>query len=142
MRNIDAAVFFGGDVASPDTYGKFYADIEMFTNTASGTDPQAYMGNWVTSEISSPDNNFLGNNVQRWYNPEYDEVYQELTETASIEGRAALTIQLNDLLVQGGTFIPLVYRGDVSAHANSLEGVLMNSWDSEVWNIADWTRAE
>jgi len=30
----------------------------------------------------------------------------------------------------------------VSAHANSLEGVKMNEWDSELWNIADWTRAE
>ena len=31
LRNIDAAVFFGGDPASPDTYMKFYADIEMYT---------------------------------------------------------------------------------------------------------------
>ena len=31
LRNVDAAVFFGGDPASPDTYMKFYADIEMYT---------------------------------------------------------------------------------------------------------------
>jgi len=35
-----------------------------------------------------------------------------------------------------------VHRGGVSAHSNTLEGVLMNEWDSELWNIADWTRAE
>jgi peptide/nickel transport system substrate-binding protein len=32
LRNIDASVFFGGDPASPDTFQKFYADIEMYTN--------------------------------------------------------------------------------------------------------------
>ena len=51
LRNIDAAVFFGGDPASPDTYGKFYADIEMYTNTFNGTDPERYMANWLCSEI-------------------------------------------------------------------------------------------
>ena len=47
LRNIDAAVFFGGDPASPDTYMKFYADIEMYTNNFSGTDPESYMANWA-----------------------------------------------------------------------------------------------
>ena len=43
LRNIDASVFFGGDPASPDTFQKFYADIEMYTNNFAGVDPQAYM---------------------------------------------------------------------------------------------------
>ena len=46
---------------------------------------------------------------------------------------------MNDMLMQAGAMIPLVHRGDVSAHSNTLNGVLMNSWDSELWNIADWT---
>ena len=48
--------------------------------------------------------------------------------------------QMNDMLVQTGAVIPLVYRGSVSAHHNSIEGVAMNAWDSELWNIAEWTR--
>ena len=43
LRNLNASVFFGGDPASPDTYQKFYADIEMYTNIFDGTDPQAYL---------------------------------------------------------------------------------------------------
>jgi peptide/nickel transport system substrate-binding protein len=46
------------------------------------------------------------------------------------------------MLMQAGALIPLVHRGEVSAHANSLKGVRMNVWDSELWNIADWTRAK
>jgi peptide/nickel transport system substrate-binding protein len=142
LRNIDSAVFFGGDPASPDTYGKFYADVEMFTNGGPGTDPQGYLGNWRTSEISGPDNNWLGNNVPRFYSEEYDAIYAQLSQTSVIEERAALSIQLNDLLIQNGVMIPLVHRGSASAHTNSLAGVLINAWDNEMWNIADWTRIE
>ena len=38
--------------------------------------------------------------------------------------------------------IPLVHRGRVSAQSNTLEGVVMNAWDSELWNIHDWRRAD
>ena len=41
LRNIDASVFFGGDPGSPDTFQKFYADVQMYANTFNGTDPQA-----------------------------------------------------------------------------------------------------
>ena len=48
--------------------------------------------------------------------------------------------QLNNLRVQAYFEIPLVSRGIVSAHANSLKGFRLNPWDSEVWNIAEWHR--
>ena len=61
-------------------------------------------------------------------------------QTAALEERAALAIKMNDMLMEAGAMIPLVHRGDVSAKANSLDGVRMNSWDSELWNVADWSR--
>ena len=140
LRNIDAAVFFGGDPASPDTYMKFYADIQMYTNTFSGTDPESYMANWTCSEIPGPDNQWLGNNIQRSCVAEYDAMVAEMSQTASLEERARLAKQMNDIIVQNHFMIPLIWRGDVSAHANSLKGVRMNSWDSELWNVADWHR--
>jgi peptide/nickel transport system substrate-binding protein len=140
LKNTDAGVFFGNDLASPDTYGKFYSDVQMFTNNFSGTDPESYMSDWVCTEIPSPDNDWLGNNISRYCNPEYDALVAQMSQTASLDERAALAIAMNDLLVQNGIIIGLVHRGDVSAHSNSLEGVRMNSWDSELWNAADWTR--
>jgi peptide/nickel transport system substrate-binding protein len=44
LRNIDASVFFGGDPGSPDTFQKFYADVQMYANNFDGTDPQNYLG--------------------------------------------------------------------------------------------------
>ncbi len=142
LKNIDAAVFFGGDQSSPDTFQKFYADIEMYTNLFDGTDPEAYMNSWTCGEIPSPENNWLGSNMPRYCNAEYDALAAELSETAAIEDRARIVRQMNDMLMSEGAMIPLVHRGRVSAHANSLNGVILNTWDSETWNVADWTRGE
>ncbi len=142
LKNIDAAVFFGGDQSSPDTFQKFYADIEMYTNLFDGTDPEAYMGSWKCSEIPSPENNWLGNNMPRYCNPEYDALVEKLAVTAALEERAAIVKQMNDMLMQDGAMIPLIHRGSVSARANSLQGVKLNVWDSQMWNVADWSRAE
>jgi peptide/nickel transport system substrate-binding protein len=38
--------------------------------------------------------------------------------------------------------IPLVHRGRVSAKSNTLGGVILNVWDTEMWNAADWYRIE
>ena len=69
LRNIDASVFFGGDQSSPDTFQKFFADVEMYTNNFDGTDPEAYMGNWACGEIPSPENQWLGDNMPRFCDP-------------------------------------------------------------------------
>jgi peptide/nickel transport system substrate-binding protein len=142
LRNIEPAVFFGGDPASPDTYGKFYADIEMYTNSFSGTDPESYMSNWLCSEIPDESNQWLGNNLPRFCSDEYDELAAELAVTANLEERAELVKQMNDMLVQEYVIIPLIHRGLPAAHANSLLGVRFNVWDMPLWNVADWTRSD
>jgi peptide/nickel transport system substrate-binding protein len=141
LKNVDAAVYFGGDPASPDTYGKFYADINMFTNGASGTDPQSYMGQFTCDNVARAENQWLGPNVGRWCNPDYDALAAELAQTAPLEERAELVKQMNDMLMQDYAIIPLIHRGSVSAWADTLLGVRHNAWDSEVWNLADWSRS-
>ncbi|WP_298562737.1 peptide ABC transporter substrate-binding protein [uncultured Aliiroseovarius sp.] len=142
LRAIAPAVFFGGDQSSPDTYQKFYADLEMFTNFFPGNDPEPYLNNWACAAIPTPENGWSGMNVPRYCDPDYDALLAKLGNTVEIDERIAISKQLNDMLMQAGALIPLVHRGEVSAHANSLEGVRMNVWDSELWNIADWTRAK
>ncbi len=140
LRNIDASVFFGGDPASPDTFQKFYADIEMYTNNFAGVDPQAYMANWVCSEWPGPNTQWQGSNIQRFCSEEYDALVEEMAGTADLDRRGELARMMNDMLVQSYSIIPLIHRGGVSAHAVSLEGINMSDWDSELWNIAEWTR--
>ena len=142
LRNIDASVFFGGDPGSPDTFQKFYADVQMYANTFNGTDPQAYLGNGLCSKAPSPATQWQGENISRFCMEEFDALHAELTQTADIEERARLGRELNDMMVANGGMIPLVHRGRLSAHANSLGGVVLNVWDSELWNVADWYRID
>jgi len=142
LKNIDASVFFGGDQASPDTYQVFYSDVEMYTNNSGSPDPQTYMSNWTTAQVISPSTNFGGGNIPRYSSAEYDALHEELTTTGELDRRIEIIKALNDLVIQAGAMIPLIYRADVSAFANSIEGVgTLNGWDSEYWNVEDWTRS-
>ncbi|PTX56593.1 peptide/nickel transport system substrate-binding protein [Litoreibacter ponti] len=140
LRNLSASVFFGGDPGSPDTFQKFYADVEMYANTFNGTDPQSYLANGLCDKAPSPASQWQGENISRFCMEEYDALHAELTQTAGLEARAEIGKKLNDMYVQNGGMIPLVHRGRLSAHANSLGGVILNVWDSELWNVADWYR--
>lgn len=140
LKNIDASVFFGGDPGSPDTFQKFFADVEMYANNFDGTDPEAYMSNWSCKQIPSPETQWQGNNMPRFCSEEYEALIAEMAKTGALEERARLAKAMNDMLMQEYVILPLVYRGRVSARANTLGGVIMNSWDSELWNAADWHR--
>ncbi|MCE8507489.1 peptide ABC transporter substrate-binding protein [Ruegeria pomeroyi] len=140
LRNINASVFFGGDPGSPDTFQKFYADVEMYANTFNGTDPQSYLGNGLCDKAPKPESQWQGENISRFCNEEFDALHAELTKTAGAEARAEIAKRLNDIMVENGGMIPLVHRGRLSAHSNTLGGVVLNVWDSELWNAADWHR--
>lgn len=145
LKNVAGSVFFGGDPASPDTLGKFYADVQMYTGPMQNPDPEDYLRAWlcrVDGEINIPNagNNWLGGNAERWCTPAYDAKMEALKRAVGAE-RDKLAMELNDMLAQNYVNLPLVYRASVSAHANSLAGVENNAWDSEEWNIQDWSRA-
>ena len=141
LRNIDASVFFGGDPGSPDTFQKFYADVEMYANNFDGTDPQAYLAAYRCGNEPKPDSQWQGENINRFCDPAYDAMIDELAQTADLDKRGEIARAMNDMLTKDSmTIVPLVDRGRVSAHANTLGGVILNTWDSELWNVADWYR--
>lgn len=144
LRDVDAGVFFGGDPASPDTLGKFYMDVQMFTNGNDSTDPQNYLAGWQClggENIASRANNWLADNNERWCSEEYDALWQEFAATVDFDERMELAKQLNDMLAQNYVQLPLVFRASPSAWTNTLGGVGdLTGWDSEEWNIEDWYR--
>ncbi len=141
LRNLDGSVFFGGDPGSPDTFQRFYADVEMYANNFDGTDPQAYLAAYRCGGEPKPDSQWQGENINRFCDPAYDALIDELGATADIDKRGELARKMNDMLTKDTmTIVPLVDRGRVSAKANTLGGVILNTWDSELWNVADWYR--
>jgi peptide/nickel transport system substrate-binding protein len=142
MRNADAGLFFDGTCASDDCIWKFYSDIEMFTNGATSPDPQSYMVQYTIDQIPQEGNWGTGSNMPRYASEEYDALQAEL-EASSLDdpARNDIVIQLNDLVVSSGAIVPLIFRGSPSAFASSIQGVGgLNGWDSEYWNIEEWTR--
>ncbi|MGX0975904.1 peptide/nickel transport system substrate-binding protein [Roseovarius sp. MBR-51] len=141
LRNISASVFFGSDPGSPDTFPKFYADVEMYANNFDGTDPQSYLAGYTCNKAPRPETQWQGENINRFCDPAYDELIKELGRTAELEKRAEIAKTLNDMLTKDSyTIVPLVDRGRVSARSNTLGGVELNTWDTELWNAADWFR--
>lgn len=142
LRNASASVFFGGDPGSPDTFQKFYADVEMYANNFPGTDPEAYLGAYRCGLEPRPETGWQGENINRFCDPAYDAMHLELAQAGSIEDRTRIARALNDILMQQYVIIPLVDRGRVSAHSTTLGGVVLNVWDSELWNVNAWHRLQ
>lgn len=143
LRNVDASVFFGGDPGSPDTFQKFYADVEMYANTFNGTDPQQYLAAYRCGNEPKPSSQWQGENINRFCNEDYDALIDELAQTGDIEERGEIAIELNNMLTKDShTVVGLVHRGRVSGQSNTLGGHVLNVWDSELWDAADWYRIE
>ena len=143
LKNIDASVFFGGDPGSPDTFQKFYADVEMYANNFDGTDPEPYLAQYTCAKAPGPDSQWQGENINRFCDPAYDAMVAELGKTGEMAKRGELARKLNDMLTKDSfVVVPLVDRGRNSGQAESLGGVVLNTWDSELWNVSDWFRVK
>ncbi len=139
LKSVVASVFFSSDVANPDTYTKFYADVQMYTTTMPQADPERFMNQYVSWEISSKANSWQGRNIVRWRSEEYDRIFRAAQSELDPVKRAAMFIQLNDLVVGSNHIIPLVSRPTVSASLNNLRHVL-SAWDGTLWLLGDWWR--
>ncbi len=140
LKSVAAGVFFSSDEANPDTAAKFWTDVEMFTNGAESLDPTNYLKGWTCGEIKTRKDKWSGSNYERFCSKDYDALFEQLTKETDPAKRNELAIKLNDILVNDVVVIPLVARKSVTGHSKALKGIDLNgAWDSEMWNIADWT---
>lgn len=143
LKTIDNAAFFGGDPGSPDTRQKFYADAQMFTDAFYIPDPASFLNKFVCDRIPTVENQWQGQNSTRFCDQAYDDNMALLHQTAEPSERQRIAKEMTATLTTEGNFVlPLIHRGMVSAHANSLSGILANGWEGQLWNVADWSRAE
>lgn len=139
LKSVVAAVFFGGDAANPDTYQKFWADIEMFTTTMTQPDPQTFMEQFTTDQLAQKANKWASRNLVRWTSAEYDAAFQAAQLEFDPVKRAALFIKMNDMVVNDGYVIPLFGRPRPYGIVNKLVPTL-SAWDSATWSVGYWYR--
>jgi peptide/nickel transport system substrate-binding protein len=141
LKAVTANVFFSSDPANPDTYSHFYTDLQMYTTTMTQPDPQRFMDQFTSWEVSAKDNKFALTNKTRWRNEEYDKTWKAAETEMDPVKRAALFVKMNDLVIQNVVVIPVVFRPRVAAISNRLRDAVQSGWDSDFWALAYWSKA-
>ena len=139
LKSVTASVFFSSDVANPDTYTKFWADMEMYTTTQTEPDPGRFMDQYNSWEVASKANKWQGRNISRWRSDDYDKASRAAETELDPVKRAALFIRMNDLVCGDGYIVPLIYRPRVSGVKDKLVAPL-SGWDNIMWALHSWYR--
>lgn len=139
IKAVTASVFFSSDVGNPDTYSKFYADMEMYNTTQPQPDPERLLNQCVSWEIATKDNKWLGRNNSRYSDPEADKAYKAAQNELDPVKRAALLMKVDEIFCEANVFLPLLSRHVVNAGANNLM-IDISGWDTITWNLAAWYR--
>ena len=141
IKSVIASVYFSSDAANPDTYSHFYTDLQMYNTGLNAPDPQLMMRQFLSWEVSAKDNKWVGRNITRWRNEEYDKLWKSAEQEMDPVKRAVLFIRMNDLLIQNVVVIPIIWRHNVGAATAKLRGLTLSGWDSTLWNLANWYKA-
>jgi peptide/nickel transport system substrate-binding protein len=137
LKSVTASVFFSSDVANPDTYTKFYADLQEYSNGMEAPDPETFLRQFCSWEVATKDNKWQGRNVTRWQNREYDDAHKAAQVELDPVKRAAMLIKCNELVVNNQVTIPLVMRPSAVAMNNRLVAEI-SGWDNNTSDLANW----
>jgi peptide/nickel transport system substrate-binding protein len=140
LKSVDASVFFSSGPASPDNIGHFYADVEEFANSPAPPGDINFVRGWTCSAIGTKDKEWRGTNYSRWCDKNFDALVDQLASALDPTKRIQLEQQANDAIVSGLSVIPIIARNfPVAGKSKTLKGVVANPWESDLWNVADWT---
>ena len=139
LKSVTGAVFFSSDVANPDTYGKFWCDMQMYTTTMTQPDAERFMDQYTSWEVSSKANKWLGRNICRYRSEEYDKAYHAGELELDPVKRAAIFIRLNDMVIKDNAVIPLITRPRARGANLKLVSTL-SGWDLDFSTLQNWYR--
>jgi peptide/nickel transport system substrate-binding protein len=139
LKGVAAAVYFGADVANPDTNSKFWADLQMYTQNMGAPDPGRFMDRYVSWEFAQKANKWQGRNISRWRDEEYDRLYRAGEVELDPMRRVAHFIRMNDLSSPAATccrsFSGRRWRGAARNLVVSLSG-----WSNDLTSLHSWYR--
>ena len=77
IQNVDSGVFFG-QPDNPDADARFLHDLEMYTSSPTVPDAGDWFKNWTTPQIAQKSNNWSLPNYERYSDPQYDALVDQL----------------------------------------------------------------
>jgi peptide/nickel transport system substrate-binding protein len=137
IKAVPSSVYFSSDIGNPDTLAKFGTDLQMYSTSMSQPDPREFMRPFLSTEVASKDNKWQGRNITRWQNTDYDALYDAAEHETDPVKRAAIFIEMNDMVIKDIVVIPVVARPSVAAVADKLH-VRLSGWDSYITALYDW----
>ena len=137
LKSVEAGVYFG-DATNPDSVNRFQSDLQLFAFDSETPEPDSYMELYACDQISQKENQWSKENSSRYCNPDYDALLDRLGKEIDPEKRAALFVEMNDLLIEDVALIPLVRRSDAYAIANSLTNLEFTPWAASTWKMDGW----
>ena len=137
LKTVTASVFFSSDVANPDTYSKFYSDIQMYNTNSDTPDPGVFLRAFLSTDASQKENKWQGRNITRWQNKEYDALWASQQYELDPIKRAQILIACNDMACGNHVVLPLVARPIVRGIGNKLNA-FPSGFDSDFWSLANW----
>jgi peptide/nickel transport system substrate-binding protein len=139
LKTVTASVFFGTDIANPDTNTKFWCDMQMYQFTMGPPDPQRFMDRFTSRELSTKARKWQGRNYTRWRNDEFDRLWEAAEHELAPVKRVALFVRMNDMVVADGYMHPLLFRPAVSGVSHRLQAVL-SGWGNDMSGLNSWYR--
>ncbi|MDQ3657396.1 MAG: peptide ABC transporter substrate-binding protein [Chloroflexota bacterium] len=149
LDQVDAGIFFDSGEGNDRNVSHNYWDITMYTNNPSSPIPASFFLSWYAgpdgSNIAQSSNAWQGQNYQRYNNPEFDAMYDDLLVQTTLEAAAERLIGLNDILINDIVVIPEVNRETdnygISKRLNNDNVALGVGFELSYWNVVNWTKA-
>ena len=82
IKSVVASVFFSSDVANPDTYPHFFADLQIYNNGPNAARPGRLDAPVLLVGGRHQGEQWQGRNITRWQNQEYDDIHKAATGRA------------------------------------------------------------
>lgn len=149
LDQVDSAIFFDSSPGNDQSNTHFYSDMMMWSSGPGAPVSPQFMIKWYSGpdgrNIAQKENDWSGLNFQRYQNPDYDALFDELRHATTFEEAIDLLISLNDTVITDHAVVPLVARTFYYGIANRLNRTNMdmdNRWTGPFDNIANWNLNE
>lgn len=148
LQQVDSGIYFDTGEGNDQSIYHMYWDMNMYTGVPSSPRPIGFFEAWYAGEngsnIAQASNKWLGNNTQRYNNPEYDALWTATRTETDPEQLADNFIALNDIVINDRVIIPLVVVGAARGVSKRLnpENIALAPFSYDYWNIANWNLAE
>jgi peptide/nickel transport system substrate-binding protein len=144
LEQTDPNIFFDVTPGNDQSVTKFYSDFLELSSGAESPHPTGFMQQWYAGEdnwnIPQASNEWYATNFQRYVNPEYDALLDQVTAEPDPVKAAEMFIQLNDMVVEDNVVISFVNLSDKNGVATWLneENLAPGPFSNAYWNIANW----